>query len=475
MTNAVDAFLRGVGVFYLIYLILYASYLFFSVAVGAYRLYQRDRMQRIRNELKHPYYVPVSVLVPAHNEELTIVDSVRSLLRLDYKLYEIVVVDDGSLDNTAKELQEAFHMKQVNRPIHMRIPCKPCRGVYEAVAGNNIRLTLICKENGGKGDALNMGINASRFPYFLCLDADSLLQRDSLEKIVQPVLEDDDVAAVGGLIRVAQCVEMEDGKVKAYHLPLNPITSMQVVEYDRSFLASRILMDQFNGNLIISGAFGLFKKDVVVAAGGYDHDTLGEDMELVVKLHVFCRNNMRRYSIRYEPNAVCWSQAPSTLSDLMKQRRRWHLGLFQSMMKHWQIFCNLRFGLVSFVSFLYYLLFELLSPAIEVFGILTILLALSFGLLNIRFMIQFFLLYALYGAVLTMTAFFQRIYTQGLKITPADVVKAIWICLVESVFFRYVLSFVRVTAFAGYKKKKREWGAIKRMRHDEANGAYRKK
>lgn len=470
----VDVFLRGIGIFYLIYLILYASYLFFSVAVGAWRLYQRDRMQRIRNELKHKYYVPVSILVPAHNEEVTIVDNVKSLLDLDYRLYEIVVVDDGSSDGTAGELITAFDMKQVNRPIHLRIPCQPLKGVYEAWQGS-IRLTLISKENGGKGDALNMGINASRYPYFLCLDADSLLQRDSLEKIVQPVLEDDDVVAVGGLIRVAQCVDMKDGRVQSYHLPLNSITSMQVVEYDRSFLASRILMDQFNGNLIISGAFGLFKKDVVAAAGGYDHDTLGEDMELVVKLHVFCRNNLRRYAIRYEPNAVCWSQAPSSLKDLMKQRRRWYLGLFQSMIRHWQLFCNLRFGLVSFVSFLYYLLFELLSPVIEVFGILTIVLALCFGLLNVRFMIQFFLLYALYGAVLTITAFFQRIYTQGLKISPGDAVKAVFICLLESVFFRYVLSFVRVTAFVGYKKKKRDWGTIKRMRHEEASQANRRK
>lgn len=463
MNNIADAFLRGVGIFFLIYLILYASYLFFSVTVGAWKLYQRDRMQRIRNELKHDYYVPVSVLVPAYNEEVTIADSVRSLLNLKYRLYEIIVVDDGSKDNTAGVLIETFHLKKVNRPIHRKVSCKSVREIYETKEGH-VRLTLICKENGGKGDALNMGINAARYPYFLCLDADSMLQMDSLEKIVQPVLEDDNIVAVGGLIRVAQCVEMEEGTVRSYHLPVDPITAMQVVEYDRSFLASRILMDQFNGNLIISGAFGLFKKDVVVAAGGYDTDTLGEDMELVVKLHVFCRNNQRKYSIRYEPNAVCWSQAPSSLKDLMKQRRRWHLGLFQSMTKYRQIFCNLQFGLVSFISYLYYLLFELLSPVIEVFGIFTMALALCFGLLNFTFMVRFFLLYSIYGAILTMTAFFQRVYTQGLKISAGDIAKAILMCLLEGVFFRYVLSFVRVTAFFGYKKKKREWGAIKRTK-----------
>lgn len=466
MIDFVDAFLRGVGVFFLLYLILYASYLFFSVAVGAGKLYQRDQMQRIRNELKHDYYVPVSILVPAYNEQVTIADSVRSLLRLQYRLYEVIVVDDGSRDHTAEELIQAFQLRKIHRPIHRRVDCKQAREVYETKVGP-VRLTLICKDNGGKGDALNMGINAARFPYFLCIDADSMLQKDSLEKIVQPVLEDDGIVAVGGLIRVAQCVDMDDGAVNGYRLPLNPIIAMQVVEYDRSFLASRILMDQFNGNLIISGAFGLFRKDVVVAAGGYDTDTLGEDMELVVKLHVFCRNNQMKYSIRYEPNAVCWSQAPTSLRDLMKQRRRWHLGLFQSMTKYWQIFGNLHFGLVGILSYLYYLLFELLSPVIEVFGLLTMTVAACFGLLNVPFMLQFFLLYSVYGAILTMTAFFQRIYTQGLRISAGDTAKAVLMCLLEGLFFRYVLSFVRVTAFLGYKRRKREWGSIKRTKQGE--------
>lgn len=321
---------------------------------------------------------------------------------------------------------------------------------------------MISKENGGKGDSLNMGINASRFPYFICIDADSMLQKDALEKIIQPVMEDEKVIAVGGLIRAAQCAELKDGKVIRYHMPMNPIVCMQAVEYDRSFLASRILMDQFNGNLIISGAFGLFKKDIVIACGGYDSSTLGEDMELVVRLHVFCRNNLIDYAIRYEPQAICWSQVPESMKDLCKQRRRWHLGLFQSMTRHYKIFMNFKFGLVSFISYMYYLFFELLSSIIEVFGITVMILSGLLGYLNIPFMIEFFLLYSIYGAVLTMTAFFQRIYIQHLKLTFTDVLKAILSCILENVFYRYILSFVRVTAFIGYKKRKHVWGSIRR-------------
>ena len=464
MTVVAIHVLEGVGVFFFLYLVVYVSYLFLSVAVGAWKLYNWERMRRIKNELKHPFYFPVSVLVPAYNEEVTILDSVESLLNLDYKLYEIIVVDDGSKDDTSKVLIEHFHMKQVKRPVRRIIPCQPAEAIYEA-SNTRVRLILVRKKNGGKGDALNMGINVSRFPYFLCLDADSMLQKDSLERIVQPVMEDDSVVAVGGLIRVAQCVNLKKG---GYHLPWNPLISMQVMEYDRSFLASRILLDTFNGNLIISGAFGLFNKAVVVAAGGYDTNTLGEDMELVVKLHAFCRNNQRKYSIRYEPNAICWSQAPSSLNDLRKQRRRWHLGLFQCMMKYKNMFLNPRFGLVGSVSYLYYLLYELFSPLIQVFGLLSILLAGWIGVLNVPFAIRFFLLYTIYGAVLTITAFFQRIYTQNLKISGADVVKACIMCVVENVFFRFVLDFFRATAFIGYKKKKNQWGQIKRKKHSEA-------
>jgi len=405
--------------------------------------------------------------VPAYNEEVTIVDSIESLLNLDYKLYEIVVVDDGSRDDTSKVLIRHYHMQKVNRPIRRILPCQMQEAVYEA-PDTRVKLTLIRKKNGGKGDALNMGINASQYPYFLCLDADSMLQRDSLERIVQPVLEDDSVVAVGGQVRAAQGVELKDGRVASYRMPAHPLIAMQIMEYDRSFLTSRILMDSFNGNLIISGAFGLFNKEIAVAAGGYDTATLGEDMELVVKLHSFCRNNLQKYSIRYEPGAICWSQVPSSLKDLRKQRRRWHLGLFQSLLKYRKMLLNRRFGLVGCISYMYYLLYELLSPAIEIFGLLTILLSWAMGMLNVPFMVNLFIFYALYGILLTMTAFFQCVYAQNFRIRPQDVLKALLACILECVFFRFVLSFVRSTAFFRYKKRKNQWGQLKR---NKQNGA----
>lgn len=407
--------------------------------------------------------MPVTIIVPAYNEEITVADTVKSLLMMDYRLYEIVVVDDGSSDNTTQVLLDTFSLRKVNRPINRQIPCKRGSNVYETVV-NGITVTLVQKENGGKADALNMGINASRYPYFICMDADSVLQKDSLKEIVKPVLQDDTIVAVGGLVRISNCAVLNEGELVDYHMPWNPIVGMQILEYDRSFMASRIFLDKFNGNLIISGAFGLFRKDMAAAVKGYDTDTMGEDMELVVKLHSFCRINKIPYSIRYVPDAICWSQCPSSIKDLKKQRRRWYLGLFQCLSKHRRMFLAPEFGVVGYVSYLYYLLYELLSPFIELFGLLTIILAYAVNLINVPFMVLFFMIYALYGAVLTITAFFARIYTQNIKLSFLDVVKSIYLCISESVFFRFIQAFTRMTAFIGYRKKKNVWGQIQRQK-----------
>ena len=461
MRDIIQIFLLCVECFFILYMIGYATFLFLSVAVGSSDLYAAKRRNLLKNELSNEYYVPVSILVPAHNEALTIEATIRSLLALDYKLYEIIVVDDGSTDDTAQVVREAFRMWRVNRPIQRRIPCQPEEEIYETRAWK-VPITLVRKQNGGKADALNMGINVSNYPYFLCLDADSILQYDSLEKIMRPVLEDPDVVAVGGAVRPCNGAELKDGRVVRYRMPKKLLACMQVLEYDRSFLAARILFDKFNGNIIISGAFGLFQKQAVIAAGGYDNTTMGEDMELVVKLHVFCRENGWRYRIRYATDAICWTQVPERLRDLRGQRRRWHIGLFQSMMKHRNIMANPKYGAVSFISYFYFLLYELYSPYIEILGLLTTLLAFAVDLINVPFMLLFFGIYVVYTAVLSITAFFARIHTIDLPLYPSDVLKAVGLCLVEVSCLRFIMAWVRMTALIGYRKKKNTWGKIQR-------------
>lgn len=463
--DALKVFLDGVGVFFILYLIGYSTFLFASVVVGSTTLFQEERKLRLKNMLATNYYIPISIVVPAYNEEVTVVSSIRSLLSLDYKSYEIIIVDDGSKDNTSQRLIEAFDMHQVQMPIRRQIPCQQEEFVFISTA-EKVKLTLIRKRNGGKADALNMGINAAAYPYFICIDADSVLQYNSLTNIAKPILENENIVAVGGCVRPCNGVEFENCRVKTYRLPKNLLACMQVLEYDRSFLASRILFDKFNGSLIISGAFGLFRKDVVIAAGGYDAATMGEDMELVVRLHDYCVSNEIPYLIRYAQDAICWSQVPESYKDLCKQRRRWHVGLFQSLYKHRNMIGNTKYGALSYISYFYYLLYELLSPYIELFGVFTMVLAYAVDLINVPFMVLFMLIYAVYGAVLSLTAFLARIYTTDLHTSGWSVVKAVLLCLFEVTVLRFGLAFVRATALIGYKKKKHVWGKIERKKID---------
>ena len=461
MRDIIQMFFNFVGIFFVLYLIGYATFLFLSVAVGSSSLYSLKRRNTLKNELLNEYYVPVSIIIPAYNEEKTIEFTIKSLLAQNYKLYEIIVVDDGSEDDTSRVVRKAFNMRHINRPIQRMIPCQTAESVYETKSFK-VPITLIRKKNGGKADALNIGINASKYPYFLCMDADSVLQEDSLEKIVRPVLEDNDVVAVGGSVRPCNGASIENGRVVQYHMPNKILSCMQVMEYDRTFLATRILFDKFNGSIIISGAFGLFKKSVVVNAGGYDVNTVGEDMELVVKLHVFCRENEIPYRIRYANDAICWTQVPEKLKDLCKQRRRWHIGLFQSMTTHRKILGNIKYGMVSFISYLYFLIYELLSPYIEVFGVFTMIFASFVDFLNVPFMLLYLAIYVVYSSILSLTAFFARVHTIDLKLAVMDTIKAIGFCMLEVSCLRFILAWVRMTSLIGYSNKKKNWGKIER-------------
>ena len=460
-----DTILEFINVFFVLYLIGYSTFLFLSVTVGSSELFKKKRQYRMMNAIKNDYYIPISIIVPAYNEEVTVTSTVSSLLSLDYKVYEVIVVDDGSTDDTSKVMIDAFNMAPVRMPIHRQLSCQQEEFVYESKI-HNVQVTLVRKKNGGKADALNMGINASRYPYFICIDADSVLQYDSLKKIALPLLENENVVAVGGSVRPSNGAKIEGGHVVSYKLPKNILASMQTLEYDRSFLASRILLDKFNGALIISGAFGLFQKRVVIEAGGYDPSTMGEDMELVVKLHEYCTANEIPYLIKYATDAICWSQAPENLRDLMKQRRRWHIGLFQSLWMHRHLAANPKYGPVSFISYTYFLLYELLSPYIEVFGILSVLMAFALDMLNIRFALLFTAIYAAFGSIMSLTSFFARTQTLDLKLSFTDVMKAIGLCLFEVTLLRSILSFTRFFALFRYRKKKRSWGKKKQKKID---------
>ena len=443
----------AVGCF-LLYLLLHILCLFFAVAADSVRMCRRDGLRQARIELKHDYYFPVSILGPVCNNGDTVLDCLESLLALEYRLYEIVVVDDGSRDNTAQVVIDRFHMHKVARPIRKSVSCQMQEEVYEADEAG-VKLTLIRKKQGGRGDALNMGINAAQFPYFLCADPESVLQKDALEHMAQRVIEDDSVVAVGGLIHVVQNLRMEQGKAGGGSLPRNLLLWMQVMEHDRT-LAARTLLDILRGNLILPGGFTLFRKDVAIAAGGYDPDALREDMELIMRLHRFCGNNRRSCSVCYETGAVCRIPAATSVGKLVAQHRRRNQGLRQSLLKNRSMFLSSRFGVAGSVSYLYYLLYELFAPRIQVFGLAVMAVAARAGVLNGPFVIRFLLFCALCGAILTVTAFFQRIYAQNIRISMEEGLKACFMCLAENTFFRFFLNVAcAVSMFGGRDEKNR--------------------
>lgn len=315
------------GIIFIYMLIVTFSY---SIMLGIAFLrlkkeYRLDKEIQGEEDLTSAYSKPVSIIVPAYNEEVGILDSIHSLLSLKYAETELIVVNDGSTDKTQERVIEYFHMEYIPKAIRTQIETKPILKVFQSTIHPN--LWLIEKENGGKADALNAGINFSSYPYFCSIDGDSILDETSLLRVMKPLINDNVIAA-GGNVRIANGNDIRLGSIYKTKLSSNILVIMQIIEYLRAFLMGRIALSRFNLILIISGAFSAFSKKWVIEVGGYSNNVIGEDMELVVKLHRLIKEKKLKKRIEFIPDPVCWTEAPQSFSVLRKQRRRWHQGLF---------------------------------------------------------------------------------------------------------------------------------------------------
>ncbi|MEX1274888.1 MAG: glycosyltransferase [Bacteroidota bacterium] len=405
---------------------------------------------------------PVSILAPAYNEEPTVVESVKSLLKLNYGKYEVVVINDGSKDRTLDRLIKEFHMypsKQVYRPL---IAAKRVRGIYKSRQPAYRNLVIVDKENGGKADALNVGINVARFEYVCAIDADSLLEEDSLQKVVKPFLEDSTMVAVGGIVRIANGCKVVNGRVVKVGLSNKLLPIMQVVEYFRAFLSGRMIWHGVNGLLIISGAFGMFRRSSVIEVGGYRHDTVGEDMELVVRLHRKMREWKRPYRIAFVPDPVCWTEAPETPQMLGRQRNRWHRGLLDTMLIHRKMFLNPRYGIVGLAAMPYFVLVELLGPVIEFMGYLTLFALIALNALNAEMTILFFIVAVFYGAMYSVGAVLLEEVSFQRYPKPFDLALLLSVGVIENFGYRQMTLWWRVKGFWDYFRGKKSWGTMQR-------------
>ncbi|WP_312510929.1 glycosyltransferase [Massilia sp.] len=349
----------------------------------ALRALRRKGQEMFMAELPRAYSglePPVSILVPAYNEEASIAASIRSMLQLSYAEFEIIVVNDGSTDATLEVLKREFALLPFPEAYRRQIPTREVRQVYRSTRYPNVR--VIDKVNGGKADSLNAGINVSRYPLFCGVDADSILQRDSLSKVTEPFLRDPTVVAAGGTVRVANGCQVSGGFLTRVGLPSNTLALFQVVEYLRAFLFGRLGWSAMNGMLIISGAFGVFRKDAVVLAGGYRVNTIGEDMELVVRMHRLLRARRQPYRIEFVPDPVCWTEAPEDLRTLRNQRIRWQRGLAESLTANWGLMFSRNGGVPGRVAFPFMLLFEWLGPLVELGGYAFMIFAFFTGLIS---------------------------------------------------------------------------------------------
>ncbi len=381
-------------------------FLYFLVVNGTYTLFTVVSLRDIRRHaftvtshniesiLSGVFYKPLSIIVPAYNEESTIVASVRSLLALHYPEFEVVVVSDGSRDRTMERLTSAFRLVRIDKPIRLSIPHKPIREVF--MSHDYPHLTVIDKENGGKADALNAGINVSRYPLFCCIDADSLLENEALLRTARLFVEDREVIATGGIVRVLNGCAVEEGTVKELTAPPTALGCFQAVEYTRGFLSGRTAWNVLGSLLIISGAFGLYRKDMVIAVKGYRH-TVGEDMDLVVRLHKYCKDNDIKYKILFVPDPVCFTQVPSDIRSLLIQRNRWHRGLIDSLLFSKTMFLNPRYGTVGLIGYPYFVFAEALGPLVECAGYIGFALFYLFGFLSWEFALLFFVIAVLWG------------------------------------------------------------------------------
>jgi cellulose synthase/poly-beta-1,6-N-acetylglucosamine synthase-like glycosyltransferase len=421
--------------------------------------------------LSSPLTPGVSVIVPAFNEEAGIIASVKAMLALRYGTHEIVVVDDGSTDNTYARLRDAFDLVPVPRRLPDDVPCRVDLDAVSVSVPRDGRtpLVVIRKPNSGRSDAINVGINAARMPLIAMVDADSILDPDALLVVVKPFVDDPArTVATGGVIRAVNGCRVIAGRVVEVRMPRQWVARIQVVEYLRAFLLGRTGWSRLRSLILISGAFGVFRRDVIVAAGGLDADSIGEDFELVMRIHRAMRRERRDYRVTFVAEPVSWTEVPSSVGVLARQRRRWHRGLWEVLWKYRSMFGNPRYGRIGVLAVPYYWLFELIAPVLEFLGIVLVPLGLIAGLVNVRYAVEFVLVAYVYAIVVTLSALCVEEFSFHRYQRWRDLVTALAACAVENLGYRQLTAWWRLQGLAAaLTGRKQVWGTMTRAGFDD--------
>jgi cellulose synthase/poly-beta-1,6-N-acetylglucosamine synthase-like glycosyltransferase len=449
-----------VGVYYGVVNLLYTALLaisFFAIM----RYIKRIKYSPFKDFMSSRETPPVSILIPAFNEENTILRAVRSALSINYPFFEVIVINDGSTDHTLDTLIQAFHLRKTDRAYRKLLGTTAVRGFYSNAGMPN--LLVVDKENAGKPDALNSGINVSRSPYFCTVDADSILEQNALIRLMTPVVESTvPVIACGGVVRALNGLVLEGEFIREIRLPKSPLAVFQIVEYLRAFLFGRVGLDAMNGILILSGAFSLFQKKAVLEVGGYKTRNVAEDMELVIKLHRRRIEDKRPYKIKFVSDPICWTEMPETLAMLGRQRRRWHLGLIQSLVQHRALLFHPGYGKMGMFVMPYYFLVEMLSPIVEVLGYFAVLFSYLFGFLSFEFLLIFLALAVFYGIFLSTAGIYLEEITYRRYPRWGHLIRLLAYGVLENFGYRQLNSFWRFQAVLKYLVGMRKWEYVEK-------------
>ncbi|MFC1586401.1 glycosyltransferase [Fibrobacterota bacterium] len=495
----------AIQAFLIIYVFIYNSMNFFMVVLAFFSV----RMQLKKHHITDPellYHSPhspvISILVPAYNEARTIVQSLYSLLNLHYPHFEIIVTNDGSDDRTLEVLKKEFKLIRKDSEYLPVLGTAKVRGLYESRMEKSesvLRLMVIDKENGGRSDALNAGINAAKGDFVCTVDADSILEENALLQTIQPIVEDrEQVIACGGQVAIANGCVIRDGRVIKTGLPKKALPMFQVIEYIRSFTGGRTAFEKINSLLILSGAFSIIQRGVLLEVGGFltrylttrigieycgkGSHTVCEDMEVIVRIWRYLYDKGRLKKITFSPHPICWTEAPEKMRDLGSQRDRWYRGLCEILWFHRLMLFNPRFGRIGLFAMPYQFFFEFLGPLMEFIGYITIPLLWVMGKYNLQFVFLFFLSATVYGTFISIVSVLLGLWNESAhrrgEITASlfrygglwAKIRLFTYALLSCVGYRQVLLFYQMRGFVGFLKKEKGWQKFERQGFELAEG-----
>jgi poly-beta-1,6-N-acetyl-D-glucosamine synthase len=459
-----DIFTYGILIYTIVIL---GFYIFIGLySIGETRKYIRKSSFAEFKILATSEHAPsLSILAPAYNEGATIIENVRSLLSIYYNNFEVIIINDGSKDDSLQKLVDVYDLERVPFYSEQPIQTKPIRGIYKSRNPVYKKLVVVDKVNGGKADALNVGINIAQNQYVVCIDVDCILEQDAMLKLTKPFLENGErrVIATGGVVRIANSCEVKDGKIVQVHLPKQFLPRMQALEYIRAFLLGRMAWSRMNGLLLISGAFGAFDREIVIAVGGYDHNTVGEDMELVVRMRRYMEEAALPYEVAYIPDPLCWTEAPASFKILGRQRNRWTRGTIETLRLHKKMFFNPRYGVLGMVSYPYWFFFEFLAPLVEFLGFVAFLAFALMGLTDWLFFFTLLLMIYAFAAVFSAFAILMEVLTYNQYKKKREIASLMLTALVEPLVFHPFVVWSAVKGNIDLLRKKKSWGEMSRQ------------